>query len=58
MAAVEPAVVRGQPLAIANARISATGPLSNLPYRVTGDGAWLRMPVKVDGSAFSSSDFA
>jgi translocation and assembly module TamB len=48
------AVVRGQPLAVANARIRANGPLGKLPYRVTADGAWLRTPIKVDGAGVVS----
>jgi translocation and assembly module TamB len=50
------AVVRGQPLALANARVRANGPLDKLPYRITADGAWLRTPVKVDGSGVVTKD--
>ncbi len=50
------AVVRGQPLALATAKITAAGPLSRLPYTVVGDGAWLRTPVKLDGSGVLSRD--
>ena len=49
-------VLRGQPLALANARVRANGPLDKLPYQVTADGAWLRTPVKVDGSGVVSKD--
>jgi translocation and assembly module TamB len=44
------AVVRGQPLALATARLTASGPLDKLPYAIVADGAWLRTPVKIDGS--------
>jgi translocation and assembly module TamB len=50
------AVLRGQPLALANARLRAQGPLDRLPYRITADGAWLRTPVKVDGSGVLTKD--
>jgi translocation and assembly module TamB len=50
------AVVRGQPLALATARITASGPLAHLPYKLTADGAWLRTPVKMDGSGFFNRD--
>ena len=50
------AVVRGQPLALASAKITAAGPLSRLPYTMVGDGAWLRTPVKLDGSGVLSRD--
>jgi len=50
------AVVRGQPLALATARITASGPLSHLPYKLTADGAWLRTPIKMDGSGFFNRD--
>ncbi len=43
------AVVRGQPLALATARLTASGPLDKLPYKITADGAWLRTPIKIDG---------
>ncbi len=49
-------VVRGQPLALASARVRANGPLDKLPYQVTADGAWLRTPVKVDGSGVVTKD--
>jgi translocation and assembly module TamB len=49
-------VLRGQPLALANARVRASGPLDKLPYQVTADGAWLRTPVKVDGSGVVTQD--
>ncbi len=49
-------VLRGQPLALANARVRANGPLDKLPYQVTADGAWLRTPVKVDGSGVVTKD--
>ncbi|MDB5460281.1 MAG: autotransporter, partial [Caulobacteraceae bacterium] len=49
-------VVRGQPLALATARITAAGPLARLPYRITADGAWLRTPITIDGSGFLSRD--
>ncbi|MGZ5983681.1 MAG: translocation/assembly module TamB domain-containing protein [Caulobacteraceae bacterium] len=49
-------VVRGQPLALANARVRANGPLDKLHYQVTADGAWLRTPVKVDGSGVVAKD--
>jgi translocation and assembly module TamB len=54
--AAKGAVVRGQPLAVANARIRANGPLDKLPYQVTADGAWLRTPIKVDGSGVVTKD--
>ena len=49
-------VLRGQPLALANARIRAQGSLDKLPYQITADGAWLRTPVKVDGSGVVTKD--
>jgi translocation and assembly module TamB len=49
-------VLRGQPLALASARVRANGPLDKLPYQVTADGAWLRTPVKVDGSGVVTKD--
>jgi translocation and assembly module TamB len=49
-------VLRGQPLALANARVRANGPLDKLPYQVTADGAWLRTPVKVDGAGVLTKD--
>lgn len=50
------AVLRDAPVALANAKVSASGPLSKLPYRITADGAWLRTPVKVDGSGVLAKD--
>jgi translocation and assembly module TamB len=50
------AVVRGQPLALATARITAAGPLAHLPYKIAADGAWLRTPIKIDGSGVFSRD--
>jgi translocation and assembly module TamB len=50
------AVVRGQPLALATARITASGPLARLPYKINADGAWLRTPVKIDGSGVFTRD--
>jgi translocation and assembly module TamB len=49
-------VLRGQPLALANARVRANGPLDKLPYQITADGAYLRAPVKVDGSGVVTKD--
>jgi translocation and assembly module TamB len=49
-------VLRGQPLALANARVRAKGPLDKLPYQIAADGAWLRTPVKVDGSGVVTGD--
>jgi translocation and assembly module TamB len=53
---VKGAVVRGQPLALATARITASGPVAHLPYKLTADGAWLRTPIKMDGSGFFNRD--
>ena len=50
------AVLRSQPLALANARVRASGPMARLPYQITLDGAWLRTPVKVDGSGVMTQD--
>ena len=50
------AVLRGQPLALANGHLRASGPTSRLPYQITADGAWLRTPIKVDGSGVLSRD--
>jgi translocation and assembly module TamB len=50
------AVLRGQPLALANARVRASGPMAKLPYQITVDGAWLRTPVKIDGSGVLTQD--
>jgi translocation and assembly module TamB len=50
------AVVRGQPLALATAQLSASGPLARLPYTVTADGAWLRTPIKIDGGGLFLKD--
>jgi translocation and assembly module TamB len=50
------AVVRGQPLALATAQLSASGPLARLPYRISADGAWLRTPIKLDGSGLFVRD--
>ena len=49
-------LLRGQPIALANARVRASGPLAKLPYQITADGAWLRTPVKVDGSGVLAKD--
>jgi translocation and assembly module TamB len=49
-------VLRGQPLALANARVRANGPLDKLPYQITADGAYMRTPVKVDGSGVVTQD--
>ena len=50
------AVVRGQTLALATAKVTASGPLSHLPYTLVADGAWLRTPIKIDGSGVLSRD--
>jgi translocation and assembly module TamB len=50
------AVLRDQPLALANARFRASGALARLAYQVTADGAWLRTPVKVDGAGVLEKD--
>ena len=50
------AVVRGHPLALATAQLSASGPLARLPYTITADGAWLRTPVKLDGGGLFLKD--
>ena len=50
------AVLRSQPLALANARVQANGPVAKLPYQITADGAWLRTPLKVDGSGVLTQD--
>ena len=50
------AVLRSQPLALANARVRASGPMAKLPYQITADGAWLRTPVKIDGSGVVTQD--
>jgi translocation and assembly module TamB len=49
-------VLRAQPVALASARVRASGPLAKLPYQITADGAWLRTPVKVDGSGVLAKD--
>jgi translocation and assembly module TamB len=49
-------VLRDQPLALATARVTASGPLAQLPYKITADGAWLHTPVKVDGSGVLAKD--
>jgi translocation and assembly module TamB len=50
------AVVRGQPIALATARLTASGPLNRLPYKINADGAWLRTPIKLDGSGLFARD--
>lgn len=49
-------VLRDQPLALATAHLTASGRLSQLPYTLTADGAWLRTPVKVDGAGVLAKD--
>ena len=49
-------VLRIAPVALANGRIRASGPLAKLPYQINADGAWLRTPVKVDGSGILAKD--
>ena len=49
-------VLRIAPIALANGRVRASGPLARLPYQITADGAWLRTPIKVDGSGVLAKD--
>ncbi len=48
------AVVRGEPLALGSAKLTAQGPVAHLPYQISLDGALARTPLKLNGSGLFS----
>ena len=47
-------VPRGYTIEINNARLSASGPLSKMPYSLTSDGVSMGAPFRLNGSGFAS----